>query len=155
MTTTLKSKLQDDLNAAIKERNELRSSTLRLTLSAITNEEVAGKQKRELSDDEVLKVITREAKKRREAADAFAKGGRAESAEREKAEGEVLAEYLPQQLSDEELDAIVAQAVAEARAAGAEGPRAMGAVMKTVNPKVAGRAEGGRVAAAVKKLLQG
>ncbi|OIK28083.1 GatB/YqeY domain-containing protein [Streptomyces malaysiense] len=155
MTTTLKSKLQDDLNAAIKERNELRSSTLRLTLSAITNEEVAGKEKRELSDDEVLKVITREAKKRREAADAFAKGGRAESAEREKAEGEVLAEYLPQQLSDEELDAIVAQAVAEARAAGAEGPRAMGAVMKIVNPKVAGQAEGGRVAAAVKKLLQG
>ncbi|MEU3535162.1 GatB/YqeY domain-containing protein [Streptomyces murinus] len=155
MTTTLKSKLQDDLNAAIKERNELRSSTLRLTLSAITNEEVAGKQKRELSDDEVLKVITREAKKRREAADAFTKGGRAESAEREKAEGEVLAEYLPQQLSDDELDAIVAQAVAEARAAGAEGPRAMGAVMKIVNPKVAGQAEGGRVAAAVKKLLQG
>ncbi|MEU0859254.1 GatB/YqeY domain-containing protein [Streptomyces griseofuscus] len=155
MTTTLKSKLQDDLNAAIKERNELRSSTLRLTLSAITNEEVAGKQKRELSDDEVLKVITREAKKRREAAEAFAKGGRAESAEREKAEGEVLAEYLPQQLSDDELDAIVAQAVAEARATGAEGPRAMGAVMKIVNPKVAGQAEGGRVAAAVKKLLQG
>ncbi|MFD8837291.1 GatB/YqeY domain-containing protein [Streptomyces griseofuscus] len=155
MTTTLKSKLQDDLNAAIKERNELRSSTLRLTLSAITNEEVAGKQKRELSDDEVLKVITREAKKRREAAEAFAKGGRAESAEREKAEGEVLAEYLPQQLSEDELDAIVAQAVAEARAAGAEGPRAMGAVMKIVNPKVAGQAEGGRVAAAVKKLLQG
>ncbi|WP_256642592.1 GatB/YqeY domain-containing protein [Streptomyces murinus] len=155
MTTTLKSKLQDDLNAAIKERNELRSSTLRLTLSAITNEEVAGKQKRELSDDEVLKVITREAKKRREAAEAFAKGGRAESAEREKAEGEVLAEYLPQQLSDDELDEIVAQAVAEARAAGAEGPRAMGAVMKIVNPKVAGQAEGGRVAAAVKKLLQG
>ncbi|WP_199570621.1 GatB/YqeY domain-containing protein [Streptomyces murinus] len=155
MTTTLKSKLQDDLNAAIKERNELRSSTLRLTLSAITNEEVAGKQKRELSDDEVLKVITREAKKRREAAEAFAKGGRAESAEREKAEGEVLAEYLPQQLSDDELDEIVAQAVAEARAAGAEGPRAMGAVMKIVNPKVAGQAEGGRVATAVKKLLQG
>ncbi|MFH8339256.1 GatB/YqeY domain-containing protein [Streptomyces sp. AM6-12] len=155
MTTTLKSKLQDDLNAAIKERNELRSSTLRLTLSAITNEEVAGKEKRELSDDEVLKVITREAKKRREAADAFAKGGRAESAERERAEGEVLAEYLPKQLSDDELNAIVAEAVAEARAGGAEGPRAMGAVMKIVNPKVAGRAEGGRVAAAVKKLLQG
>ncbi|GLX50139.1 GatB/YqeY domain-containing protein [Streptomyces sp. MB22_4] len=155
MTTTLKSKLQDDLNSAIKERNELRSSTLRLTLAAITKEEVAGKEKRELSDDEVLKVITREAKKRREAADAFAQGGRAESAEREKAEGEVLAEYLPKQMTDEELDAIVAEAVAEARAAGAEGPRAMGAVMKIVNPKVAGQAEGGRVAAAVKKLLQG
>ncbi|MGW4566200.1 GatB/YqeY domain-containing protein [Streptomyces sp. NPDC004561] len=155
MTTTLKSKLQDDLNAAIKERDELRSSTLRLTLAAITKEEVAGKEKRELSDDEILKVITKEAKKRREAAEAFAQGGRAESAEREKAEGEVLAEYLPRQMSDEELNAIVAQAVEEARAAGAEGPRAMGAVMKIVNPKVAGQAEGGRVAAAVKRLLQG
>ena len=155
MTTTLKSKLQADLNAAIKGRDELRSSTLRMTLAAITNEEVAGKEKRELSDAEVLKVITKEAKKRREAADAFAQGGRAESAEREKAEGVVLAEYLPQQLSDEELNDIVAQAVEEARAAGAEGPRAMGAVMKIVNPKVAGLAEGGRVAAAVKKRLAG
>ncbi|MEU9338358.1 GatB/YqeY domain-containing protein [Streptomyces sp. NPDC048290] len=153
--TTLKSKLKDDLNAAIKERDELRSSTLRLTLTAITKEEVAGTAKRELSDDEVLKVITREAKKRREAADAFAKGGRAEQAAREAAEGELLAEYLPKQLADAELERIVAEAVAEARAAGAEGPRAMGAVMKIVNPKVAGQAEGGRVAAAVKKQLAG
>ncbi|MFM9626133.1 MULTISPECIES: GatB/YqeY domain-containing protein [Streptomyces] len=153
--TTLKSKLKEDLNAAIKERDELRSSTLRLTLTAITKEEVAGKTKRELSDDEVQKVITREAKKRREAADAFAQGGRAESAEREKAEGEILATYLPKQLGDDELEALVAQAVAEAKAAGAEGPRAMGAVMKIVNPKVAGLAEGGRVAAAVKKSLAG
>ncbi|KKD05882.1 GatB/YqeY domain-containing protein [Streptomyces sp. WM6386] len=155
MTTKLKSKLQEDLTAAIKERDELRSSTLRMTLAAITKEEVAGKEKRELSDDEVLKVITKEAKKRREAADAFAEGGRAESAEREKAEGELLATYLPKQLSDEELTDIVAQAVQEAKAAGAEGPRAMGAVMKIVNPKVAGLAEGGRVAATVKKLLAG
>lgn len=132
-----------------------RSSTLRLTLTAITKEEVAGKEKRELSDDEVQKVITKEAKKRREAAEAFAQGGRAESAEREKAEGEVLAGYLPKQLSDEELEQIVAQAVGEAKAAGAEGPRAMGAVMKIVNPKVAGLAEGGRVAAVVKRLLAG
>ncbi|CAL9512383.1 GatB/YqeY domain-containing protein [Streptomyces collinus] len=153
--TTLKSKLQDDLNVAIKERDELRSSTLRLTLAAITKEEVAGKEKRVLSDDEVQKVIAREAKKRREAADAFAQGGRAEQAEREKAEGEILATYLPQPLSDEQLQEIVAQAVEEAKAAGAEGPRAMGAVMKIVNPKVAGQAEGGRVAAAVKKLLAG
>ncbi|MGW3284073.1 GatB/YqeY domain-containing protein [Streptomyces sp. NPDC001002] len=155
MTTSLKSKLQEDLTAAVRERDELRSSTLRLTLAAITKEEVAGKTKRELSDDEVQKVIAKEAKKRREAADAFAQGGRAESAEREKAEGVVLAEYLPKQLGDEELEQIVAQAVQEAKAAGAEGPRAMGAVMKIVNPKVAGLAEGGRVAAAVKKLLAG
>ncbi|GAB7103365.1 GatB/YqeY domain-containing protein [Streptomyces phaeofaciens] len=153
--TTLKSKLHEDLNAAIKARDELRSSTLRLTLAAIQKEEVAGKEKRELSDDEVLKVITKEAKKRREAADAFTQGGRAESAEREKAEGEILATYLPKQLSEEELNDIVAQAVEEAKAAGAEGPRAMGAVMKIVNPKVAGLAEGGRVAAVVKKLLAG
>jgi len=151
--TTLKSKLQADLNAAIKERDELRSSTLRLTLTAITKEEVAGTVKRELSDDEITKVITREAKKRREAAEAFAQGGRAEQAERERAEGEVLAVYLPKQLSDEELREIVVQAVEEARAAGAEGPRAMGQVMKIVNPKVAGQAEGGRVAALVKQVL--
>jgi uncharacterized protein YqeY len=153
--TTLKSRLQDDLTAAIKKRDELRSATLRMTLTAITKEEVAGSSARELSDDEVLKVIAREAKKRREAAEAFGKGGRAAQAEREQAEGEVLAEYLPKQLSDEELDALVAEAVEEARAGGAEGPRAMGAVMKIVNPKVAGRAEGGRVAAAVKKRLAG
>jgi uncharacterized protein YqeY len=151
--TTLKSKLQEDLTVAIKERDELRSSTLRLTLSAITKEEVAGTSARQLSDDEVLKVITREAKKRREAADAFAQGGRAEQSEREKAEGEVLSGYLPKQLPDDELEMIVADAIAEAKGAGAEGPRAMGQVMKIVNPKVAGRAEGGRVAAAVKRLL--
>ena len=153
--TTLKEKLKADLDAAIRGRDELRSSTLRLTITAITMEEVAGKSKRELSDDEVLKVIAKEAKKRREAAEAFAQGGRAESAERERAEGVLLDAYLPKQLSDEELDGIVAAAVAEAKAAGAEGPRAMGAVMKIVSPKVAGQAEGGRVAASVKKLLAG
>lgn len=152
---TLKKQLQEDLTAAIKARDELRSATLRLTLTAITNAEVAGTQARELSDDEVLKVITREAKKRREAADAFAQAGRTDSAQRERAEGEVLAGYLPQQLGDDELAAIVAEAVKEAAAGGAEGPRAMGAVMKIVNPKVAGRAEGGRVAAAVKRALAG
>jgi uncharacterized protein YqeY len=151
--TELKSRLQDDLTAAIKQRDELRSATLRMTLAAISKEEVAGKSARELTDDEVQQVITREAKKRREAAAAFADGGRGEQAERERAEGEILAGYLPAQLTDEELDALVGEAVAEAQAGGAEGPRAMGAVMKIVNPKVQGRAEGGRVAAAVKKRL--
>jgi hypothetical protein len=155
MTTTLKKQLQEDLTASIRARDELRSGTIRLTLSAITNEEVAGKVARELSDDEVLKVITREAKKRREAAEAFEAGGRPESAARERAEGELLAAYLPKQLTDDELTGIVATAVAEARAAGAEGPRAIGAVMKLVNPKVAGLAEGGRVAAAVRQALAG
>jgi uncharacterized protein YqeY len=153
--TTLKSRLQDDLTAAIKKRDELRSATLRMTLAAITKEEVAGTSARELSDDEVQKVIAREAKKRREAAEAFGKGGRAAQAEREQAEGEVLAEYLPKPLTDEELDVLVAEAVEEAKAAGAEGPRAMGQVMKIVNPKVAGRAEGGRVSALVKQQLAG
>ncbi|MEV6165953.1 GatB/YqeY domain-containing protein [Streptomyces sp. NPDC052052] len=153
--TTLKSRLKEDLTTAMKARDELASSTLRLTLTAIAKEEVSGKTARELSDDEVQKVIAKEAKKRREAAEAFAQGGRAEQAEREKAEGELLDEYLPKQLSDDELGVIVASAVEEAKAGGAEGPRAMGAVMKIVNPKVAGRADGGRVAAAVKKLLAG
>ncbi|AXG78648.1 GatB/YqeY domain-containing protein [Streptomyces paludis] len=153
--TSLKSKLKEDLTEAIRARDELRSATLRLTLTAITKEEVAGTSPRVLSDDEVRKVIARESKKRREAAEAFAKGGRAEQAEREKAEGVLLDAYLPQQLSDEELGEIVAQAVGEAKAAGAEGPRAIGAVMKIVNPKVAGRADGGRVSAAVKRTLAG
>ncbi|AIA04956.1 hypothetical protein DC74_4476 [Streptomyces noursei] len=153
--TTLKAKLKDDLTAAIKARDELRSATLRLTLTALQKEEVAGTEARELSDGEVEKIVAREAKKRREAAEAFDKGGRAEQAERERAEGEVLAEYLPKPLTDDELESLVAAAVAEATGAGAEGPKAMGAVMKIVNPKVAGRADGGRVAAMVKKLLAG
>jgi uncharacterized protein YqeY len=153
--TSLKSTLQTELHTAMRERDQVRSAALRMALTAVTNEEVSGTQARELSDDEVLKVITKEAKKRREAADAFAQGGRPEQAAQEKAEGEILAEYLPKQLGDEELTAIVSQAVEEAKAAGAEGPRAMGAVMKIVNPKVAGLAEGGRVAAVVKKLLAG
>ncbi|GAA1402674.1 MULTISPECIES: GatB/YqeY domain-containing protein [Kitasatospora] len=150
--TTLKEQLQEDLTAAIRDRDELRSSTIRLTLAAVTSEEVAGKTKRELSDADVLKVIGREAKKRREAAEAFGTAGRAEQAARELAEGEVLAGYLPKQLSDEELAAIVAAAVAES---GASGPQGMGAVMKLVRPKVEGLAEGGRVAAAVKAALAG
>ncbi|WP_031516544.1 GatB/YqeY domain-containing protein [Streptomyces sp. NRRL F-5123] len=152
MTTTLKQRLKDDLTSAIKGRDELRSATLRLTLTAITKEEVAGTTARELSDDEVLTVIGREAKKRREAAEAFEQGGRAESAQRERAEGEVLAGYLPQQLTDDEIAAIVRDAIAES---GAQGPKGMGAVMKLVNPKVAKRAEGGRVAAEVKRQLAG
>ncbi|MBW8803156.1 MAG: GatB/YqeY domain-containing protein [Catenulisporales bacterium] len=148
--TELKEKLRADLTAAMKGRDELVTATLRMALTAIGNEEVAGKQARELSDAEVVQVLTREAKKRREAAEAFAGGGRPEQAEREKAEGEVLARYLPAQLTDEELSALVAQAIAET---GAEGPKGMGLVMKALNPKVAGRAEGGRVAAAVKAAL--
>ncbi|WP_329581513.1 GatB/YqeY domain-containing protein [Kitasatospora sp. NBC_01250] len=150
--TSLKERLRDDLTAAIKARDELRSSTLRLTLTAVNRAEVAGTEKRELTDAEVVQVVQGEAKKRRDAATAFQDAGRAESAERERAEGEVLAEYLPRQLGDEELAAIVAAAVAES---GASGPQGMGAVMKLVRPKVEGLAEGGRVAAAVKAALIG
>ncbi|GAA2739157.1 GatB/YqeY domain-containing protein [Kitasatospora cinereorecta] len=150
--TTLKEQLQEDLTAAIKTRDELRASTLRLTLAAITSQEVAGKVKRDLSDAEVQKVIAKEEKKRREAAEAFEHAGRAESAAQERAEGDILTGYLPKQLSDEELAAIVAAAVAES---GASGPQAMGAVMKLVKPKVEGLADGGRVAAAVKTALTG
>ena len=149
---SLKTRLHADLTTSIKARDELRTATLRMVLSAITNEEVSGAAARQLSDDEVLKVLAREAKKRREAAEAFAAGNRPELAERERAEGGVIDAYLPTQLSDDELRALVAQAVAEA---GASGPQAMGAVMKVANPLVAGRAAGGRVAAVVKRHLAG
>ncbi|MBK5305542.1 MAG: GatB/YqeY domain-containing protein [Frankiaceae bacterium] len=148
----LKDRLHADLTTAMKARDELTMATLRMVLTAIGNEEVVGKSARQLSNEEVVKVIAREAKKRREAADAFTTGGRPDRAERELAEGAVLDGYLPAQLSDEDLVALVREAVAES---GAEGPQAMGAVMKLVGPKVAGRADGGRVAAAVKAALAG
>ena len=150
--SALKDRLQADLTAAMKARDEVTTATLRMLLAAVGVEEVAGKAARELSDDEVLKVVAREAKKRREAATAFADAGRTEQAERERAEERVLEAYLPAQLSDDELAALVRDAVAET---GASGPRDMGAVMKVVVPKVAGRAEGGRVSAAVKAALTG
>jgi uncharacterized protein YqeY len=148
----LKDRLHADLTAAMKAQDELRRATLRMVLTAIGNEEVAGSSARELSAEEELKVVAREAKKRREAAEAFRTGGATDRAERELAEEGVLNAYLPQQLSDDELTALVAAAVAET---GASGPQAMGQVMKAVGPKVAGRAEGGRVAAAVRAALAG
>jgi len=151
-TTTLKERLRTDLTAAIKGRDELRAATLRMALTAITNEEVAGTAARTLSEAETVTVLTREMKKRREAAEAFAGAGRVEQAARERAEGEVLTGYLPAQLTDEELTALVTDAIAQT---GAAGPKAMGLVMKALTPKIAGRAEGGRVAAAVKAALVG
>jgi len=148
----LKDRLQQDLTTSMKARDELRTATLRMVLTAIGNEEVAGKSARALTADEEQKVLAREAKKRREAAEAFRSGGAQDRAAREVAEEQVLADYLPAQLSDEELTALVAQAVASS---GASGPQAMGAVMKAVGPLVAGRAEGGRVAAAVRAALAG
>lgn len=148
--TDLKSQLKSDLTTAMKDRDELTTATLRMLLTAVTNEEVAGKSARELSDDEVLKVINREAKKRREAAEAFAEAGRAEQAERERAEETVLDRYLPVQLTDEELATLVAQAITEA---GATEPRQMGLVMKAVQPAIAGRADGKRVSEEVRRQL--
>ncbi len=146
----LKNRLHADLTDAMRAQDELRRATLRMVLAAIGNEEVAGAQARALTDQEELSVVVREAKKRREAAEAFRSGGATERAERELAEQGVLAGYLPQQLSDPELAELVARAVAET---GADGPRAIGQVMKAVGPVVAGRAEGGRVAAAVRAAL--
>jgi uncharacterized protein YqeY len=155
--SALKDQLRTDLTAAMKNRDELVKSTLRMTLTAIGNAEVAGTEARQLDDAEVLKVITREAKKRAESAEAFAAAGRDELAAQERAEGEVLARYLPTQLSDDELAAIAEQAVADVTAETGEkpGPRQMGVVMKKATAAAEGRAEGGRVAAAVKKLLIG
>jgi uncharacterized protein len=146
----LKERLRADLTDAMRSRDQVRLRTLRMALTAITNEEVAGSAVHELSDDDVLKVLTREAKKRREAAEAFEAAGRADQAEAERAEGEVLAGYLPAQLSDEELSGLVAAAVAETGAVGLPG---MGKVMKAVTPRVAGRADGARVAAEVRRQL--
>lgn len=146
----LKDRLQADLTSAMKSRDELRAATLRMALTAVRMEEVSGKQARQLSDDEVVTVLGRETKKRREAAEAFESGGRPDRAERERAESGVLADYLPAQLADDELVALVAAAISET---GAEGPRGIGAVMKVVSPRTAGRAEGGRVAAEVRRQL--
>jgi uncharacterized protein YqeY len=146
----LKDQLRSDLTAAMKARDEVRTRTLRMALTAVSNAEVAGATARELSDDEVLKVLTREAKRRREAADAFATAGRTEQAAAEQAEGEVLDGYLPDQLGDDEIAAIV---TAEIEQSGAAGMGAMGQVMKAVTPRVAGRADGGRVAAEVRRQL--
>jgi len=146
----LKDKLKADLTAAMKNRDEVRLRTIRMALAAVNVEEVAGKEARELSDEEIIKVLTREAKKRKEAAEAFRGAGREEQAQAELDEQAVLEEYLPAQLSDEELNRLVEEVIAEI---GASGPKAMGQVMKAVNPKVAGRAEGGRVAAVVRAKL--
>jgi uncharacterized protein YqeY len=146
----LKERLRTDLNAAMRARDQVRLRTLRLALTSITNEEVSGNAARELSDEEILKVLTREAKKRREAAEAFESAGRADQAAAERAEGDVLAGYLPAQLTDEELSGLVSAAIAETGAAGMPG---MGKVMKVVTPQVAGRADGARVAAEVRRQL--
>ena len=147
---SLKQKLQSDLNEAIKSRNTVSAETIRMILAAITNEEVAGKEKKELSDAEVITVLTREAKKRREAAEAFENGGRADRAAAERAEGEVIAGYLPEQLSEDDIKKLIAETIA---AVGAIGPSDMGKVMGGLKAKVAGKADGALVSSLVKEAL--
>ena len=150
----LKERLRSDLTASIKARDEVRSSTLRMVLTSITNAEVAGKESRELTDEDVLGVLTSESKKRREAAEAFADAGREEQAAKEKAEAAVIADYLPEQLSAEEIDALVKETVDELGVRD-DGMKAMGRVMGVLTPKTKGRADGGALAAAVRRELGG
>jgi len=151
--TNLKEQLHTDLTASIKAKDSLTSGTLRMVLAAITNEEVSGKEARVLNDQDMITVLNREAKKRKEAATAYDDAKRPELADKERAELEIIQAYLPAALSDEDLAKIIAGAVAEVAASGATGPSAMGAVMKIVSPQVSGRADGGAVAAAVKSAL--
>jgi len=148
----LKEKLQKDLTEAMRARDEVRSSTIRMVLTAIKNEEVSGKEARDLSDAEVITVLSREAKKRREAAEAFEQAGASDRAANEKAEGVIIAEYLPAQLSESEIKEMIAAAITET---GATGPQQMGQVMKLIQPKIAGRADGGIVSSLVKAALSG
>lgn len=150
--SALKDRLRADLTAAIKARDEVRSSTLRMALTALTNAEVAGKSQRELRDDEVLGVLTTEAKKRREAAEAFEAGGRQEMADKERAEAAVLADYLPEQLDEAEVAALVSEVIAELGVAD-QGMKAMGRVMGALQPRTRGRADGALVAAEVRRQL--
>ncbi len=147
----LKEKLQSDLTQSMRDRDELRSGTIRMVLTAIKNEEVSGKEARELSDAEVITVLSREAKKRREAAEAYEQAGAKDRAATEKAEGEIIATYLPAQLSESEIKDLISAAIAET---GAIGPQQMGLVMKSIQPKIAGRADGSKVSSMVLSLLR-
>jgi uncharacterized protein len=146
----LKEKLQSDLTDAIRSRAEVKSGTIRMLLAAITTEEVSGKAARVLKDDEIITVLSREAKKRREAVEAYVAAKRDDLADKERAEGEVIAEYLPAQLSEDEIKKMIADAISET---GATGPAGMGLVMKVLSPKIAGKADGGVVSGLVKAAL--
>lgn len=148
----IKEQLQSDLTEAIRSRNEIVSGTIRMVLTSIRNEEVSGKEERTLADAEIITVLTREGKKRREAAEAFADAGRADKAELEKAEGEVIAKYLPAQMSEDDVKKLVAAAIAQS---GAAGPGDMGKVMGILKPQVVGKADGGLVSGLVKAALAG
>jgi uncharacterized protein YqeY len=146
----LKEKLQSDLTDAIRSRAEVKSGTIRMLLAAITTEEVSGKTARVLKDDEIITVLSREAKKRREAVEAYVAAKRDDLADKERAEGEVISQYLPAQLSEDEIKKMIADAISET---GAAGPAGMGLVMKVLSPKIAGKADGGVVSGLVKAAL--
>jgi len=146
----LKEKLQADLTEAIRGRDEVKSGTIRMLLSAITNEEVAGKAAKVLTDAEIITVLSRETKKRREAVEAFTAAKRDDLANKEKAEAAVIAQYLPEQLSEAEIKKMITEAITETNAAG---PAGMGLVMKVLQPKIAGKADGGIVSSLVKAAL--
>ncbi|MFM7094697.1 MAG: GatB/YqeY domain-containing protein [Actinomycetota bacterium] len=150
---TLKETIKADLTTAMKARDEMTTSTLRMVLSAITNAEVAGDQAVTLDDNQTIAVLQSEAKKRAEASQIYADAGRAEAAAKEKAELAVIERYLPAAMSDDELNAIIAEEVAKAKAAGAEGGKAMGAVVKAVRERAGSSADGSRIAAAVKAAI--
>jgi uncharacterized protein YqeY len=149
----LKGQLKQDLTDAIKSQNQVVSGTLRMALTAITNEEVSGKESRELSDSEVLSVLTKEAKKRRESVDAYLQAGRKDLADKESAELTVLEKYLPAALSEQELEDIISKAITEATNQGATGMKAMGIVMKIIQPQTVGRVDGSLLANKVKEKL--
>jgi uncharacterized protein YqeY len=146
----LAERLRDDLTAAMKRRDELATSALRMALAGIKEAAVSGKEARDLDDDEIVKVLTKQVKKREEAAEAFRSAGRADRADRELAERDVLGAYLPAALSPEELEAIVNEVLADG---GFSGMAAMGPAMKAVTAKVAGRADGKTVSTLVRERL--
>lgn len=146
----LKEKLQSDLTDAIRARDEVKSGTVRMLLAAITTEEVAGKAARVLNDAEIITVLSREAKKRREAVEAYTQAKRDDLANKEKAEAAVIALYLPEQLSEDQIKQLITEAIAKTNAAG---PAGMGLVMKELQPKIAGKADGGLVSTLVKAAL--
>ena len=146
----LKEKLQSDLTDAIRSKDGVKSGTIRMLLAAITNEEVAGKSARVLTDAEVITVLSREAKKRREAVEAYTNAKRDDLADKEKEEAAVIALYLPEQLSEADIKKLIADAITETNAAG---PAGMGLVMKVLQPKIAGKADGGVVSSLVKAAL--
>ena len=153
--SSLKDRLRADLTTAMKARDSVTVATLRMALTAVTNAEVAGDVQKELTDAEVLKVLGKEVRKRKESAEVFAANGRQELADKENAERAVLEAYLPAELTDDEVQALVTAAVAEV-AAGLDGPvgmKQMGQVIKAVQAKAEGRADGARISAAVKSAL--